>query len=70
MVGRRLLSTSDLATWKDHRSIFRVQDFAWATHWAWAPDCVEASGRYFGFLPVDRTQIGVAVGDSPEEAVL
>jgi beta-xylosidase len=66
MVDWRLLSTSDLATWKDHGSIFRVKDFAWATHWAWAPDCVLAGGKYYLFLPVDRTQIGVAVGDSPE----
>jgi beta-xylosidase len=66
MVDWRLLSTSDLATWKDHGSIFRVKDFAWATRWAWAPDCIEANGRYYLFLPVDRTRIGVAVGDTPE----
>jgi beta-xylosidase len=66
MVDWRLLSTADLATWKDHGSIFRVKDFAWATHWAWAPDCVESNGKYYLFLPVDRTKIGVAVGDKPE----
>jgi beta-xylosidase len=66
MVDWRLLSTADLATWKDHGSIFRIKDFAWATRWAWAPDCVESNGKYFLFLPVDRTKIGVAVGESPE----
>ena len=66
MVDWRLLSTTDLKTWQDHGSIFRVKDFAWATHWAWAPDCVQANGKYYLFLPVDRTKIGVAVGDRPE----
>ena len=66
MVDWRLLSTSDLATWKDHGSIFHVKDFAWAARSAWAPDCAEAHGKYYLFLPVDRSKIGVAVGDSPE----
>jgi beta-xylosidase len=65
MVDWRLLSTDDLVTWKDHGSIYRVKDFAWAKRWAWAPDCVGANGKYYLFLPVDRTKIGVAVGDSP-----
>ena len=64
-VDWRLLSTDDLVTWKDHGSIFRAKDFAWATHWAWAPDCIAANGKYYLFLPVDRTKIGVAVGDHP-----
>jgi beta-xylosidase len=66
MVDWRVLSTADLVAWKDHGSIFRVKDFAWATHWAWAPDCVASNGKYYLFLPVDRTKIGVAVGDTPE----
>jgi beta-xylosidase len=66
MVDWRLLSTADLVNWKDHGPIFRAKDFAWATHWAWAPDCVAANGKYYLFLPVDRTRIGVAVGESPE----
>jgi beta-xylosidase len=44
MVDWRLLSTTDLAKWNDHGSIFRVKDFAWATRWAWAPDCIQANG--------------------------
>jgi beta-xylosidase len=66
MVDWRLLSTSDLVNWKDCGTIFHVKDFAWASHWAWAPDCVESKGKYYLFLPVDRTKIGIAVGDSPE----
>ena len=66
MVDWRLLSTADLVKWKDHGSIFRVKDFAWANRWAWAPDCVKANGKYYLFLPVDRMKIGVAVGDKPE----
>jgi arabinoxylan arabinofuranohydrolase len=66
MTDWRLLSTDDLVTWKDHGSIFRVKDFAWATHWAWAPDAIEANGKYYLFLPVDRTKIGVAVGENPD----
>jgi hypothetical protein len=66
MVDWRLLSTADLVNWKDHGSIFGVTNFAWASHWAWAPDCVKANGKYYLFLPVDRTKIGVAVGDKPE----
>ncbi|MGD0767441.1 MAG: family 43 glycosylhydrolase [Tepidisphaeraceae bacterium] len=66
MVDWRLLSTTDMATWKDHGSIFSLKGFAWATRWAWAPDCVNANGKYYLFLPVDRSKIGVAVGDTPE----
>ena len=66
MVDWRLLSTADLATWKDHGSILRVKDFAWASRWAWAPDAVQANGKFYLFVPVDRTKIGVAVGETPE----
>lgn len=62
----RLLSTADMATWKDHGSIFSLKGFAWATRWAWAPDCVYANAKYYLFLPVDRSKIGVAVGNTPE----
>jgi arabinoxylan arabinofuranohydrolase len=65
-VDWHLLSTTDLATWKDHGAVFTLKGFSWATRWAWAPDCVSANGKYYLFLPVDRTQIGVAVSDSPE----
>lgn len=66
MIDWRMLSTTDLVTWKDHGAIFTLKGFSWATKWAWAPDCVAANGIYYLFLPVDRTNIGVAVSDSPE----
>lgn len=66
MVDWRLLSTTDLSEWKDHGPIFDLKGFSWATKWAWAPDCVQANGKWYLFLPVDRTKIGVAVGASPE----
>lgn len=61
-----LLSTTDFETWKDHGAIFTLKGFSWASKYAWAPDCVAANGKYYLFLPVDRTKIGVAVSDSPE----
>jgi len=65
-VDWRLFSTSDMVTWKDHGAIFDLKGFSWATKWAWAPECVKANGRYYLFLPTDRSKIGVAVSDSPE----
>lgn len=65
MFDWRLFSTSDLATWQDHGSIFRLEGFSWAKQYAWAPDAVHANGKYYLFLPTDRARIGVAVGDSP-----
>ncbi len=65
MVDWRLLSTTDLSHWVDRGAIFSLKGFAWAKRWAWAPDCVNANGKYYLFLPVDRTKIGVAVGDAP-----
>ncbi len=66
MFDWRLFSTADLATWQDHGSIFALKDLPWAEKWAWAPDAIQASGKYYLFLPVDRAKIGVAIGDKPE----
>ncbi len=66
MFDWRLFSTADLATWQDHGSIFNLKDLAWAEKWAWAPDAIQANGKYYLFLPVDRAKIGVAVGEKPE----
>jgi hypothetical protein len=65
MFDWRLFSTTDLATWQDHGSIFHLKGFAWAKQYAWAPDAIAANGKYYLFLPVDRNKIGVAVADSP-----
>jgi arabinoxylan arabinofuranohydrolase len=61
----RLFSTADLKSWQDHGSVFSVKGFAWAKQYAWAPDVITANGKYYLFLPVDRTKIGVAVADAP-----
>ncbi len=66
MVDWRLLSTMDMKNWTEHPAPFTLKGFAWATDCAWAPDCVMSGGKYFLYLPVDRTKIGVAVGDRPE----
>jgi beta-xylosidase len=65
MFDWRLFSTADLATWQDHGPAFALKDFAWAKQWAWAPDAIQANGKYYLFLPTDRSKIGVAVGDTP-----
>ena len=65
MVDWRLLSTTDMVHWQDDGAVFSLKGFRWATKWAWAPDCVSANGKYYLFLPVDRTKIGVAIGSSP-----
>jgi beta-xylosidase len=65
MIDWRLLSTTDLVHWQDHGAIFSLKGFSWAKQWAWAPDCVRANGKYYLFLPVDRTKIGVAIADLP-----
>jgi arabinoxylan arabinofuranohydrolase len=65
MFDWRLFSTADLATWQDHGSVFQLKGFAWARQYAWAPDAIAANGKYYLFLPTDRTKIGVAVADAP-----
>ena len=66
MYDWRLYSTADLGSWQDHGSIFNLKGLPWAEKWAWAPDAIQANGKYYLFLPVDRAKIGVAVGDKPE----
>jgi hypothetical protein len=62
----RALVSDDMATWKDLGDVFTLQGFPWAKQFAWAPDSLECNGKVFLFLPIDRTKIGVAVGDKPE----
>ena len=66
MIDWRLLSTTDMVTWKDHGSVVSLKVFPWATKWAWAPDSVYTNGKFYLVLPVDRAEIGVAVGDTPD----
>jgi arylsulfatase A len=66
MVDWWLFSTDDLVTWKDHGAVFKLTGFAWAEKQAWAPDAIAANGKYYLFLPTDRSKIGVAVSDKPD----
>jgi beta-xylosidase len=58
-------SSDNLIDWKDHGSIFSLDEIEWADKWAWAPDAIERNGKYYFYYPVERTKIGVAVSDSP-----
>ena len=60
-----VFSTDDLVNWIGHGEIFSLDDISWANKQAWAPDCVERNGKYYLYLPVEQTKIGVAVGDTP-----
>lgn len=61
-----LYVTADLQTFVDKGVIFKpFEQTTWATHYAWAPDCVERNGKYYFYFPTDQRHIGVAVGDHP-----
>jgi hypothetical protein len=63
----RSYSSSNLVDWTDHGDIFSIRTgFSWASQYAWAPGAAAKNGRYFLYLPVDRTKIGVAVSSSPQ----
>jgi arabinoxylan arabinofuranohydrolase len=64
MVDWHVFSTDDMLKWQDHGVIFSLKDITWADKNAWAPDCIERSGKYYFYFPADG-QIGVAVADSP-----
>jgi len=66
MVDWWVFSTDDMVSWKDHGAAFKLKDFAWAKEKAWAPDAISANGKYYLFLPTDRSKIGVAVSDKPD----
>ena len=60
-----VFSTSDMINWTGHGEIFSLNDISWTKKQAWAPDCVQRSGKYYFYFPVEQKKIGVAVGDSP-----
>jgi hypothetical protein len=64
----RLLVSSDLAHWEDKGPFLPATVFKWAAAGAnaWAPEALEYKGKYYFFAPVNQTQIGLAVSDSPE----
>ena len=65
MMDWALFSTTDMVNWTDHGKVFSMDQISWASKWAWAPDCVERNGKYYFYYPVERTKMGVAVGDHP-----
>jgi beta-xylosidase len=58
-------SSGDLVTWQDEGTVLSLSVFKWASVNAWAPDVVSRNGHYYFYAPVDDTQIGVAIGDTP-----
>lgn len=65
MMDWALFSTTDMVNWTDHGTVFSLDQVDWAKKWAWAPDCVERDGKYYFYYPVERTKMGVAVGNHP-----
>lgn len=64
-VDWHVFSTDDRVHYTDHGVILSLEDISWANKEAWAPDCIERDGKYYYYFPAG-SQIGVAVGDSPE----
>ncbi|CAN7258129.1 family 43 glycosylhydrolase [Pseudoduganella sp. LjRoot289] len=64
----RLLTSSDLKQWEDKGPFLPATVFKWAAAGAnaWAPEAMEYKGKYYFFAPVNQTQIGLAVSDSPD----
>lgn len=60
-----VFSTADMKHWEAHDGFFSLNDVAWATKWAWAPDCIEKNDKYYFYYPVERNKIGVAVASHP-----
>jgi GH43 family beta-xylosidase len=68
--GFKAHSSSDLAQWKDEGQALRAIDISWGDKNFWAPQVVEAGGKYYMYFSAskgeDRPRIGVAVADSPK----
>ena len=70
-----VFSTADMVNWKNHGPVLAVEDFAWASHNAFAGHVVENNGKFWWYVPMvhkDSTArvhegfaIGVAVADHP-----
>ncbi|MEZ5069925.1 MAG: family 43 glycosylhydrolase [Bacteroidales bacterium] len=65
MVDWHVFSTTDMKHWTDHGVALHLDEISWAEKNAWAPDCIEANGKYYFYYPTDQFHIGVAVGDHP-----
>lgn len=70
MYDWRCFSTKDMVNWKDHGSIFSLEDISWAEDRAWAPQCIERDGKFFLYCPVHKKEggmaIAVGISDKPE----
>ncbi|MFD0837132.1 family 43 glycosylhydrolase [Mariniflexile aquimaris] len=64
MVDWHVYSTTDLINWIDHGVALDIKDVKWAKKYAWAPDCIQANGKYYFYFPTDQFHIGVAVSDT------
>ena len=70
-----IFSTADMVHWTNHGVKLQLEDFAWASHNAFAGHCVENHGKFWWYVPMvvkDSTLrvhegfgIGVAVADHP-----
>lgn len=64
-------STDDMRNWTAHGPVLRASDFRYSPqNSAWAGQVVEANGKYYYYVTLDRTDnrehtIDVAVSDSP-----
>ncbi|WP_372756866.1 family 43 glycosylhydrolase [Mariniflexile sp.] len=65
MVDWHVFSTTDMVNWTDHGVALDIKDVKWAEKYAWAPDCIEANGKYYFYFPTDQFHIGVAVSNKP-----
>ena len=65
MTDWHVFSTNNLTDWVDHGAFFSLDDVAWASKQAWAPDAVMRNGKYYFYYPIEQSMIGVAVSDSP-----
>ncbi|ALJ04541.1 hypothetical protein APS56_05020 [Pseudalgibacter alginicilyticus] len=63
MVDWHVFSTTDMVNWTDHGVALDIKDIKWAQKYAWAPDCIQANGKYYFYFPTDQFHIGVAVSD-------
>ncbi len=57
-------SSVNLADWKCEGKIFSLEDIAWATDCAFAPDAVKWKGKYYFVFPASK-HVGIAVADNP-----
>jgi hypothetical protein len=60
-------TTTDMVNWTDHGVVASLNDFSWVKHdnGAWAPQCIERSGKFYLYCPMQGNGIGVLVASSP-----